>query len=65
MKSKNYFKWLERTYRIEINQNLRNAIVNYFGENLNIYTEQEMYEQSQKVIHNYQDKYYKNLYKNY
>lgn len=65
MRYNNYFKWLEKAYRIEINQELRNNVVSHFGENLNIYTEQDMYEQSRKIIQNYQDKYYKNLYKNY
>lgn len=65
MRYNSYFKWLEKAYRIEINQELRNNVVNHFGENLNIYTEQDMYEQSRKVIQKYQDEYYKNLYKNY
>lgn len=57
MEYKNYFKWLENTYRIEINQELRNVITNHFGDNLNIYTEQDMYEQSRKLILNYKDRY--------
>lgn len=57
MEYKNYFKWLENTYRIEINQELRNVITNHFGDNLNIYTEQDMYEQSRKLIESYRDKY--------
>lgn len=57
MNWKNYFNWLSTTYRIEINQNLQNAIREHFGENLNIYTEQDMYEQSRKIIQNYTDKY--------
>ena len=65
MRYNSYFKWLEKAYKIEINQELRNNVVNHFGENLNIYTEQDMYEQTRKVIQKYQDKYYKNLYKNY
>jgi len=54
---KNYFKWLENVYRIEISQELRNVITNHFGDNLNIYTEQDMYEQSRKLIESYKNKY--------
>ena len=61
----NYFKSLEKTYRIEINQELRNTIREHFGENLNIYTEQDMYEQSRKIIQNYKDKYLNNQFKRY
>ena len=67
MEYKSYFKWLESTYRIEINQELRNAIASHFGDNLNIYTEQDMYEQSRKLIESYTNKYiqinYHKLYK--
>lgn len=65
MKYKNYFKWLENTYRIEINQELRNVIINHFGDNLNIYTEQDMYEQSRKLIQSYTDRYKKTTFSNY
>ncbi|MCI7648082.1 MAG: hypothetical protein MSS59_08355 [Lactobacillus johnsonii] len=61
----NYFRELEMAYRIEINQELRNTIQEHFGENLNIYTEQDMYEQSRKIIQNYKDKYLKNQFKKY
>lgn len=61
MEYKNYFKWLESTYRIEISQELRNAIASHFGDNLNIYTEQDMYEQSRKLIRNYKDRYKNNI----
>jgi len=54
---KNYFKWLENVYRIEISQELRNVITNHFGDNLNIYIEQDMYEQSRKLIESYKNKY--------
>lgn len=49
----NYFNSLSKQYRIEINQTLQNAIKEHFGENLNIYTEQDMYEQSRKIIHSH------------
>ena len=63
MKYKNFFRWLENTYRIDINKNLQNILEEHFGENLNIYTEQDLYEQSRKIIQNYKDRYYKKLYK--
>ncbi len=62
MEYKNFFRWLEMSYRIEINKELRNTLVEHFGENLNIYTDQDLYEQSRKVIQNYQ---YTNRYKRY
>ena len=52
-----YFENLEFMYRIEINQQIRNAIKEHFGENLNIYTEQDLYEQTRKIIQGYQYKY--------
>lgn len=55
MKWRSYFEWLEKMYRIEINQNLQNAIREHFGENLNIYTDQDMYEQSRKIILSYKN----------
>ncbi len=55
MNWKSYFKSLEIMYRIEINQNLQNAIIEHFGDNLNIYTEQDMYEQSRKIIQTYKN----------
>lgn len=64
MEYKNYFKWLEDIYRIEINQELRNTLKEHFGENLNIYTVQDLYEQARKIIQTYKDK-YTNKYKRY
>ena len=55
MKWKNYFASLENMYRIEINQSLQNAIIEHFGEDLNIYTDQDMYEQSRKIIQSYKN----------
>ena len=49
-----YFENLEFMYRIEINQQLRNVIKEHFGEDLNIYTEQDLYEQTRKIIQGYQ-----------
>ena len=57
MEYNNFFKWLEEYYRIDINRKLQNTLVEYFGEDLNIYTEQDLYEQSRKIIQNYKDKY--------
>ena len=48
----NYFKMLEITYKIEINQELRNNLKEHFGDNINMYTEQDLYEQSRKIIQN-------------
>ena len=62
MNYKNFFRWLELAYRIDINSELRNALAEHFGENLNIYTDQDLYEQSRKIIQNYQ---YSNMYKKY
>lgn len=63
MKYRNFFRWLEIAYRIDINKELQNTLEEHFGENLNIYTEQDLYEQSRKVIQNYKCR-YKNQYKN-
>ena len=65
MKYTNFFRWLEKSYRVPINSELRNTLVEYFGENLNIYTEQDLYEQSRKIIHSYKDKYSRNKYNKY
>jgi len=53
MSCRSYFKALEKSYRIEINQELRNTIKEHFGTNLNIYTEQDLYEHTRKIIQNY------------
>lgn len=58
MKWSNYFSWLEKIYRIEINQELRNILKEHFGTNLNIYTEQDLYEQCRKIIQNNSNGYY-------
>lgn len=48
-----YFKAIEMANRTEINQKLRNAIKEHLGSNLNIYTEQDLCEQTRKVIQEY------------
>ena len=54
MKWNNYFRRLELKYNIEINKNLRKAIEEYFGDSLNIYTEQDMYnEHNNHTQHKY------------
>ena len=60
-----FFEWIEFTYRIDINKELRDTIIEHFGDNLNIYTEQDLYEQSRKIIQNNKYKYIKNKYYNY
>ncbi len=62
MEYKSFSRWLELAYRIDINSELRNTLVEHFGENLNIYTDQDLYEQSRKIIQKYQ---YTNKYKKY
>ena len=49
MNYKSYFKWLEDYYRIDIKGNLQNIISEYFGDNLNVYTDQDLYEQFRKI----------------
>lgn len=53
MNWRSYFKALEIAYRIEINQELRDTIKEYFGANLNVYTDQDLYEQTRRIIQNY------------
>ncbi len=60
MEYKNFFRWLEIAYHIEINKEIRNTLEEHFGENLNIYTEQDLYEQSRKIIQTYKEKYISN-----
>lgn len=63
---KNFFEWLEITYEIDINKNLQNILEEHFGDNLNIYTEQDLYEQSRKDIQTYKENYLQyNKYKRY
>ena len=57
MEYKNFFRWLELAYRIDINSELRNTLAEHFGENLNIYTDQDLYEQSRKIIQDYRERY--------
>ena len=65
MEYENFFKWLEITYSIDINVELRNILTEHFGDNLNIYTDQDLYEQSRKIIQTYKNKYYQTKYKKY
>ena len=57
MNYKNFFRWLELAYRIDINSELRNTLAEHFGENLNIYTDQDLYEQSRKILQDYRERY--------
>ena len=59
MNCNNYFNWLSITYRIEINQKLRRIIKEHFETNLNIYTEQDMYDKSLRIIQGYKYRYKK------
>lgn len=48
-----YFMALEMSYRTEINQELRNTIMEHFGSNMNIYTDQDLCEQTRKILQEY------------
>ena len=65
MEYKNFFNWIQEYYRIQINETLRNTLIEHFGEDLNIYTEQDLYEQSRKLIQTYKDKYINHNYYKY
>lgn len=65
MDYKNFFRWLEIAYKIEINKDLQDTLTEHFGDNLNIYTDQDLYEQSRKIIQNYRDQYFQSKYKKY
>ena len=65
MDYENFFKWLGIAYNIEITKNLQNTINEHFGDDLNIYTEQDLYEQSRKIIQTYKNQYYQTKYKKY
>lgn len=54
MKWTNYFNTLEKMYRIKIDSKLQDTIQHHFGTDLGLYTEQDMYEQSRKIIESYQ-----------
>lgn len=58
MEYKSFFRWLESVYRIDITKELQNTIKEHFGDNLNIYTDQDLYEQSRKIIQKYKSQYY-------
>lgn len=58
MEYNNFFRWLESVYRIDITKELQNTIKEHFGDNLRIYTDQDLYEQSRKIIRNYISQYY-------
>ena len=58
MNYKNFFNWLEQIYRLEINKELQNTLTEHFGDNLNIYTDQDLYEQSRKIIQKYKEDQY-------
>jgi len=54
----NYFSWLEQTYKIDINKNLRDILTEHFGDNLRVYTDQELYEQHRIIIQSYNYTYF-------
>ena len=44
MNYNNFFRRIEKYYRIEINKELRNTLTEHFGADLDIYNEQDLYE---------------------
>lgn len=54
----NYLKWLEITYRTEINHQLRTNIKEHFRNDLKISTDEELYVKSTKIIQDYKSRYY-------
>ena len=63
---KNFFRLLELAYRIEVTKNLQDTLTEHFGDNLNIYTDQDLYEQSRKIIQKYKEgQYLQSKYKKY
>ena len=53
MQYSNYFRTLEIIYKVKLDSTLRNTIQNHFTEELNLFTEQDMYEQASKAIQSY------------
>ena len=53
MEYANYFRTLEKIYNVKLDSTLRNTIQNHFIEELNLFTEQDMYEHTQKAILSY------------
>jgi hypothetical protein len=53
MEYSNYFRTLEIIYKVKLDSTLRNTIQNHFTEELNLFTEQDMYEHSRKAILSY------------
>jgi len=53
MEFSNYFRTLEIKYNMKLDSTLKNTIQNHFTEELNLFSEQDMYEQSRKVILSY------------
>ena len=54
----NYLKWLEMTYRTEINHQLRMNIKEHFRNDLQISTDEELYVKTKKIIQAYKSRYY-------
>ena len=53
MRWNKYFKAFENIYRIKIDSTLQSTIINYLTEELNLYTEQDICEQTTKVVQAY------------
>ena len=55
MEYRNFFRWLEKHYAIKITKKLQNTLLEHFGDNLNIYTEQDLFEQARPKIYTFKD----------
>jgi len=53
MEWSNYFRTLENVYKIKFDSTLKDTIKNHFTEELNLFTEQDMYEQTRKIVQAY------------
>ena len=53
MNYNNYFKALERCYQIQLDSTIRNTMINHFKDELYLFTEQDMYEQTRKIVNTY------------
>lgn len=47
-----YFNTLERINKIKLDNDLKNTIINHFKDDLLLYTEQDIYEQTRRLIYN-------------
>lgn len=53
MEWSNYFRTLEIMYKMKFDSTIKYTIKNHFIEELNLFTEQDMYEQTKKIVQAY------------